>query len=183
MSPETLQPTSYQARRKKYVDTSIQGRLIGALLILEVLIVALAMWFVYQELQTAIDNNLYRVHQPDTENSPVLLAALMQIIPWIVIINLLMLVGIDRLWGNYLLKIIEPLRQTIKRVRHLDLRKDTGSHENHAVLESAQHWTEQERERCRKIRRLIQSLPEQIRASESTNSVSDVITEIKQLLP
>ena len=66
MSPETLQPTSYQARRKKYVDTSIQGRLIGALLILEVLIFALAMWFVYQELQTAIDNNLYRVHQPDT---------------------------------------------------------------------------------------------------------------------
>lgn len=182
MNTEILQSSGYQPRRKKYIDTSIQGRLIITLLILEVLIFSLAMWFVYQELQTAIDNNLYRVHQPDSESRPVLLTALLDIIPWILIINVLLLVGIDRIWGNYLAKIIEPLRHTAERVSHLDLRKAATAHNNHSVLEYAQQWTSQERERCKVIQKLVQSLPNQANESEQAD-ISTVLTEVKERLP
>ena len=94
MNTETIQSTGYHDRRKKYIDTNIQGRLIAALVLIELLMFTLAMWFVYQELQSAIDTNLYRIHQPHSESRPILLTVLLKAIPWILGVNIVLLVNL-----------------------------------------------------------------------------------------
>jgi len=175
----------HHVRRKKYIDSNIQGRLIVGLLLLEVILFAIAMWFVYQELQMAIDNSLYRVHKPQVDSTPILFNALFATVPWIIFVNVLLLIGLNQLWSKYLVGIIEPLRIIINRLKSMDLRgyQDVGT--EHLVLEHAQHWIYQERERCKKIRELAQSLPTEITTStpEEQKFLSETLKAIRRNLP
>lgn len=185
MSSGTMKTSNFQPRRKKFVDTNIQGRLIAGLLLLEIIVFAAAMGFVYQQLQTAIDINLYRVHQPDAENRAVLFNALVRTIPWIIGVNILMLIGIDRLWANYVTKIILSLRHIIERVAQFDLHSDSLVSPHHAVLHHAQLWVEAEQERCGNLRRLVQSIPDTVEQTDSTEltRLAEILQQIKQRLP
>ena len=185
INARNMDATDYQPRRKKYIDSNIQGRLIAGLLLLEVLLFTVAMWFVYQELQMAIDNSLYRVHKPQADSSSILIKALFTTIPWIVAVNVLLIIAIDQLWGKYLAKIIEPLRSIVYRLKSLDLRAHRDVAAEHVVLEHAQDWVHQERERCKAIRQFVQLMPEeitQLNTDERHNTV-ETLNRIKRHLP
>jgi len=185
MNTKTKNTFGHQARRKKYIDSNIQGRLIFGLLLLEIALFSFAMWFVYQELQMAIDNSLYRVHKPDAANSPILMNALLTTIPWIIFVNVLLLVGLDLLWGKYLAIILEPLRKIIDLLKSLDLRSHRDVVTEHVVLEYAQHWMHQERQLCKEIRQLVQQLPEQMAnlKPDEQQSISETLSKVNQHLP
>lgn len=185
MSADINMSSSHKPRRKKYIDTNIQGRLIAALLLLEVVLFTVAMWFVYQELQTAIDSSLYRVHKPAVDSAPILFNALVTTVPWVILVNVLMLVGIDQLWGKHLGNIIKPLRKIITDLNTMDLRTHPDIGAEHKVLDHARDWIVQERERCNKIRKLTQSLPDQINLSNSEDkeNLSESLKSIKRNLP
>lgn len=152
---------SYHTRRRHFVDRNVQGRLIAALILIEMVLFAAAMWFVYQEMQAAIDQELYRVHQIVARNSPILLHALYQTVPWIVLVNLLVLISLDRVWGRYVNIIIRKLRRSAQNVASLDLRSQLAGTE-HEVLHQARQWVASEHSRCQQIRQLVQSLPDQV---------------------
>lgn len=161
MSEHTLTSPDYHVRRRHYVDRNVQGRLIAGLILVEVLLFAVAMWFVYMELQTTIDQELYRVHQAVAQSGPVLLYALYKTIPWIILVNLVVLIGIDRVWGRYINLIIEKLRRAAQKVAVLDLR-DHLTDTEHDVLRQARQWIESEHTRCVQIRELVQMLPTEV---------------------
>ena len=183
MSVDVTPATSHQPRRKKFVDISVQGWLISGLLLLELLIFAVAMWFVYHELQTTIDADLYRVHQPATSSGPVLFNALIHIAPWIILLNVLVLIGIDHLWGEYLTKILGPLRLIIERLSRLDLRGHDVDNIEHVVLDHAHEWLHQEQERCKAIRNLIRSASLAQNEPNDLQALSGILKTIKQQLP
>ena len=159
MSDNSLPSTPYHVRRRHFIDRNIQGRLIAGLVLIEVVLFALGMWFIYYKMQVAIDQELYRVHQLAPRSSPILLHALYQTIPWIILVNVLVLVGIDRVWGGYVEIIIGKLRRLAQKVAALDLRSQLHDTE-HDVLRQARHWLKVEQARCQQIRQLVQSLPD-----------------------
>jgi hypothetical protein len=174
---------NYHVRRRHFVDRSVQGSLIAGLILIEVVLFAAAMWFVYQEMQSAIDQQLYRVHQVTTHSSPVLLHALYQTVPWIVLVNLLVLVTIDRVWGRYINIIIGKLRRSAQKVAALDLRSQRYDTE-HEVLRQAGLWIESERSRCQQIRRLVQALPDKPNALDAAarQQLREQLQQIRQQL-
>jgi len=180
-----MSPEDHHVRRKKYIDTNIQGRLIVGLLLLEVVLFAIAMWFVYQELQLAIDNSLYRVHKPQADSTPILFNALLTTVPWIIFVNVLLLIGLNQFWSKYIAGIIEPLRIIINRLNIMDLRSLRKDGAEHPVIEHAQSWMQQEQERCKKIRELTQSLPSGIKNStpDEQKFLSEILKSIRQKLP
>jgi hypothetical protein len=159
MSDNSLPSTPYHVRRRHFIDRNIQGRLIAGLVLIEVVLFAAAMWFIYYKMQFAIDQELYRVHQLAPHSSPVLLHALYQTIPWIILVNVLVLVGIDWIWGGYVEIIIGKLRCLAHKVAALDLRSQLHDTE-HEVLRQARHWLDAEQTRCQQIRQLVQALPD-----------------------
>ena len=175
----------HHVRRKKYIDSNIQGRLIVGLLLLEVILFAIAMWFVYQELQIAIDTSLYRIHKPQADSVPILFNALLTTVPWIIFVNLMLLIGLNQFWNKYLVGIVEPLRVIIYRLNTLDLRHHREVDAEHLVIENAQYWMRQERERCKKIRALTQSLSTEIKisSSEEQKFLSETLNSIRRNLP
>jgi len=175
----------HHVRRKKYIDSNIQGRLIVGLLLLEVILFSIAMWFVYQELQMTIDNSLYRVHKPQVDSTPILFNALLATVPWIIFVNVLLLIGLNQLWGKYLAGIIKPLRIIINRLKTMDLRTHHEVGAEHLVMVHAQLWMLQERERCKKVRELTQSLPTEIKTStpEEQKFLSETLKAIRRNLP
>ena len=152
---------NHHVRRRHFVDRNVQGRLIVALILIEIVLFAVAMWFVYQEMQAAIDQELYRVHQVAVRSSPVLFHVLYQTVPWIILVNLLVLVTLDRLWGRYVSIIIRKLRVLAQNVASLDLRSQQYDTE-HEVLRQARQWIASEHLRCQQIRQSVQSLPDQL---------------------
>jgi hypothetical protein len=159
MSENPLTSSHHHVRRRHYVDRNIQGRLIVALILIEMLLFAAAMWFVYQQMQAAIDQELYRVHQVAARSSPVLLHALYQVMPWIIIVNVLVTIGIDRIWASHINLIVGKLRRLAQQVASLDLRGRVDAPE-HAVLRQASQWLEAEQLRCQQIRQWVQTLPD-----------------------
>ena len=161
MSEQTLSASQYHKRRRHYVDRNVQGRLIAALILTEVVLFAVAMWFVYQELQSTIDNELYRVHRVVSQSGPILLHALFKTLPWIILVNLVVLIAIDRIWGTYVNRIIEKLRHAAHKVAVLDLR-DHFTDTDHDVLRQTRQRIEIEHARCKEIRELVQMLPTKV---------------------
>jgi HAMP domain-containing protein len=165
MSDNQPHSPGQHVRRRHFVDRDVQGRLIAGLILIEVLLFAAAMWIVYQEMQTAIDQELYRVHQIAARSAPVLLYALYHTVPWIVIVNLLVLVAIDRVWGRYVNIVISKLRRSAQHVAALDLRGQLYDTE-HEVLRQAKHWIDSEHSRYRQLRQLVQALPDSLDAMD-----------------
>ena len=165
MSDNSTDSSSYYVRRRHFVDRNVQGRLITGLILIEVVLFAVAMWFVYHEMQAAIDQELYRVHLVTARSSPVLLHALYQTAPWIILVNLLVLGIIDWVWGRHINLIIGKLRRSARKVAALDLRNPLHDTE-HEVLRQARRWIESEHSRCQQIRQLVQALPDQLDATK-----------------
>ncbi len=62
-------------RRRHFVDASLQGSLVLALLAVEVALFVLALLWIHADLQAVIDERLYRVHQI-APSRPVLMQAI-----------------------------------------------------------------------------------------------------------
>jgi hypothetical protein len=179
MSDKSPAAPVYHARRRHFIDRNVQGRLIAGLILIEVLLFAAAMWFVYLQMQTAIDQELYRVHQLATRSSPLLISALRQTLPWIVLANLLVLFSIDWIWGSYVNMIIHKLRQLARQVAALDLRSQPNAAE-HDVLRQAMQWVASEQARCQTIRQLVLALPVQTESMQ-TASHRQLIEQLRHL--
>lgn len=55
-------------------------------------------------------------------SSQILLYALCQTIPWIIFVNLLVLIAINRIWGSYIAIIVSKLHRLAHKVAIMDLR-------------------------------------------------------------
>lgn len=158
-----------EQRKRRYIDRLVQGRLLGALIGLEVLIFAAAMVAVYLDFSQAIDDMLFRIHMPVGQAPPVLMQELLKIAPWIIGVNVVAVMIVRFFWGAYIGSIVAPLRGLFSRVMALDLRDQQGLGEHHEVLRKARGWLRVERERYRAIQAAVQALdaaadPEQTRA-------------------
>ncbi len=176
-------PPTYR-RHRHFIDASIQGRLLVALIGLEVLLFSGAMIWLYLDLSEIIEGNLYRVHYPDTEGTSPFLTTLFTVIPAILLVNLLALWVADVIWRAYVRRIVNQLRGMLGRISNLDLREQPGdSRVQHDVIDKARGWLANERQEFQGIKDRLSSLPDTIDGSDemALTRVKVVLRELKAL--
>lgn len=145
-------------RRRRFVDKKIQGRLLWGLIIIESLLFTAGMVFIYADLQAALQDNIYRVHQSWNSGRPLLLQALLSILPWIIGANVALIAMVDYRWKQRVHRIILPLQYILKRIKDLDLRTFHDVPSDHEVLQQAKLWLDAERERNTHLQEMSQTL-------------------------
>lgn len=174
-----------QQRRRYFIDRFVQGRLLISLILLEFVIFGVAMWFVYTDLQQHIDSSLYRVHQVQTNSLPVLLSSLLQVLPWIILLNVLVLIVVDKIWAGYIRRIVEELEDIFSDLKNLRIRPPAKIKGEHQVITQAKDWLLYEQQRNQDIRHLLDALPDDLNSLDSAGQyqLNEILVKIQQLLP
>lgn len=144
-------------RKIHYVDHTIQKWLLIALVALEVLLVCAALWGLYRELSSVIEQNIYRIHYTDNQRIfPLLLKNSVYVLGAMLAANAAALLIADRIWAYYVNAILHAFSSLMARTGKLDFMDDADSSaRQHETVERALAWRKAERIRCRKIREKI----------------------------
>ncbi len=147
-------------RHRHFIDATIQGRLLAALIGLEVILFGSAMIWLYLDLSEIIDGNLYRVHYADTAGSSPFISTLLTVIPVILLVNVVALWFADMIWRAYVRRVVNQLRRILSRVSNLDLRDEPKDQRiDHDVIHKARSWLENERDEFQAIKNVVSTLP------------------------
>jgi hypothetical protein len=150
---------SEQMRRKYYVDRVLQGRFLVGLVALEVLLFGVGLFVVYQRMNEAIEQQIFQAHASHEGGVSLLIDVLIQVLPWILVANIIAVLITSRIWSQYLDNVIQSLRQMLSTGANLDFRdisnQMTGHHE---VLDIGSAWMARERERNRVIKAAVADL-------------------------
>ena len=179
------QPQQHHRRRQHLIDKKVQGQFLTALVIIEVLIFALGMMMVYQDMQAVMEDNLYRVHQHVQGGRPLLLKQLLLTVPWIIGVNIVLLIIADRIWQRNVQVIVAELQAVLEKVRKLDLRGYHVHGDQHEVLQQAEHWFGVERERYHQLHTGVHQLPEQLEDSDQhgVTQLRNQLNALREHLP
>ncbi|VAX13604.1 hypothetical protein MNBD_GAMMA24-1630 [hydrothermal vent metagenome] len=173
-------------RHQHFIDATIQGRLLAALIVLELVLFSGAMIWLYLDLSAIIDAHLYRVHYADnTDGLSPFLATLFTVIPVILLANLVALWLADVIWRGYVRRIVNQLRRILARISKLDLREEPEDRRvHHDVIVKARSWLANERQAFQKVKKVVSTLPETIDFSDEKELIRtrSALRELKTFL-
>lgn len=183
MSPQQVQH-NYR-RHRHFIDKQVQGKLLWGLVIIELLLFAIGMLVVYLDMQGTLEENMYRIHQVAPGGRPLLFRELLITVPWIIAININLMIVADRIWKRNVQLIVSQLQAVLEKVRKLDLRSYSIASEQHEVLKQAEHWFATERERYHELQTGVAELPDQIVMSEQAtiNQLRYQLSSLRDILP
>jgi hypothetical protein len=153
---------SNNQRRKHFIDNRLQGRLLVALVLLESMMLALAILYLYIQFKGIVEQNLYSIH-PASQQA--LLPLFLEQLGWVVLVmsitNTLALYLAHHLWVLHIKQIIAAFRATLLRVKSLDFSSParTVLGVEHEVLSLLNSWYSGERTRVGQLQQAISSLP------------------------
>jgi hypothetical protein len=152
-----------ERRRIRLVDHVLQKSLLVALVLMETLLVACAIWVLYQALGKAIDENLYRVHfAGDVSVASLLIAEGAPVLAAMLGVNLLALIVADRIWAWYVDGILADLDALMAASTRLDFCARAPANSHHAVLDQAFGWRAVEAEQFAALRARVAALAPQL---------------------
>ncbi|MDH5181099.1 MAG: hypothetical protein OEZ39_10705 [Gammaproteobacteria bacterium] len=172
-------------RRRRFIDKQVQGKLLWGLITIELLLFASGMLVVYLDMQGTLEENMYRVHQLTPGGRPLLFRELLITVPWIILININLMIVADRIWKRNVQLIVAQLQAVLEKVRKLDLRSLTIDAEQHEVLKNAESWFAIERGRYHSIQSGANQLPDQVIFSNQgqVNQLRNQLAELQDQLP
>lgn len=152
-----------ERRQVYYVDHILQKWLLIALVLLESVLTAAAMWGLYRELIATVDAQLYRVHFSEDENAlyPFFIEGT-KILVATGVVNFAAIIIADRIWAHYVHGILNGLDRVMQAAQRLDLLPQHGVRRTHAVLDQALRWQRAESLRLRRIRHSVRHLPDSL---------------------
>lgn len=170
-------------RKSKFVDHEIQGRLMAALITLEVLMVVVAMVYLYAKFNAIFDDSIYQIHKSDSSS---IYTQMYVEIAWVVvvmsIINFSALFVANHIWSKQINRTINFLRETMHCVGSLSLKfpKHTGLPHN-ILTQELQKWQQIELERAQQINTIVRSLPTRGEEIDS-EQLKDATKKLQHLL-
>ena len=166
-----IQPISVR-RRIIYVDGSVQKWLLVALVTFEAVLVSLALWLLYRELNALLEANLYRIHFSESpEIDPLLIRNALYGLGGLIVINVAVLLIVDWFWSRHVKSILRPFTQLLNKVEALDFSEDMPEQTSHKVIELAHSWRNHERQRLFQLRTEIAKL----KSTDEKNSAQEVL--------
>ena len=148
-------------RKKILVDRSLQGGLIAAFVVLEVLILCGAVVYLYWRLGAVLDEFTFRTHfQQVPDIGQLLLREGLAVIAVCTLINAVALIIADRLWNRHIDRSLAPFRRIASRISALDLRTEPEDERStdHEVARLAARWLAHEREHLLRVDEGLQRL-------------------------
>lgn len=162
-----MKPAPFPNRRRvRLVDDMLQKYLLVALVVMETLAVAIAIWALYQALGEIVDENTYRIH---FSGAPSILSQLLgeglRVLGAMLLLNVLALIAADRIWAWYVRRVVSKLDQLMAASSRLDFSGQEAIPFHHAVLDQAVAWRQTELRRLAGLRAGLRGLPAQLPAS------------------
>ena len=175
-------------RKKKYLSHQIQGSLLGAMVALEVLLISLAMVYLYFSFNDILEQQMFSIHRVKQDQTfNLMFIELLKTVLVLSIINCLALLLAHVLWGKYVSYIISTFYNELILIEQLDL---TGTYVNnnqsHEVVNLLYQWKQVELKRCEELHQLISTLHEQLDLPASDHKhkqIQQISLSIQQLLP
>lgn len=171
--------TTPHRRRRCYIDRALQGPLLAALLLFELLLLVGALLALQHNLSAAIEEQIYRAHQLPTSSNPLLIRELAWVSLWLVGINVAAIMLMGRLWSGMVRRVVDPLQRLLLAVARLDLRPQDELCGEHQVLRQAEAWLRHERERCTQL----QAIAARLDGQATPDHLRHDLLELRQLLP
>ncbi len=177
------QPSGAQAwdnrRVTRYIDRRLQGWLIAAVLVFELLLIVVGLVILHDSLHQVVEEQLFRVHPGPQEGIPVLVRHLIAAMGVIVVANIALVIAIEWFWSRYVVKIVSYLHELFDAIRFLDLRHKPEPEADHEVLNRASGWLKAEHHRCARLRQLADELTPDMDPAKAM----DLVAQMRQLLP
>jgi hypothetical protein len=175
-----------QRRRIRYVDKFLQRRLLAALVVVEIALVAGAIWLMHGRLSALINDNLYRAHLANT--GPLTGQLLNEALPLIVafvVINLVALLIVDGIWHRHFKALLQDFTGLMDKTKALDFSPDPGAMAPHEVVALTLKHRERERIRLASLRVQVNALAAELpplAENRSPQRTQDALLELQKLL-
>lgn len=141
-----------EQRKHFYNDHKLQGYLLVALIVLELVLVALLLTYMYIEINRIIEGHLYRLHNTNTASWPEMLLLLGSAMAAFLIVNIAALYLAHLIWGRYVRQTIRLFSAGLDRIIALDfsgrLQSPPGHHQ---IIDLLETWFAREQDRNRQI--------------------------------
>lgn len=180
-----------RTRSRHYVDFVIQLWMLIALIVMEVLLVAAGVTYLYFSFNKILEAGLYRIHHTGHPSSlsQMLIESGMVIIT-MVVVNLIALIIADRIWVRYVRSILESFLDLGYRTIAFDLRPDDNPaiarrRAHHRVIDLMVAWRDHEFKRATHIRSALDQIPTDADFSHSLTRehILNQLEGIRRLLP
>lgn len=166
-------------RRIVYIDGTLQGLLITALILLESMMVIAALVYLRFRYSALLDNYLYSIHFGSVDDFLTkLVHELIIVVVVMSVVNFIALLIANAFWGQYIHRIISCFRTVLKKIQLLDLSGTIPSNApRHEALDQLDLWRHGEATRWRK---LLESLSRY--EAHGTKHNDERLTEIRYAL-
>lgn len=145
------------------VDHVLQRSLLVALVIMEVVVVAVAIWVLYRSLGTIVDANIYRIHfSGKVDVVALLMGEVLRVLLGMLAVNVVALVVADRIWALYVNRILRNLDRLVGDSAQLNFCEQEPTAFQHAVLVDATAWRQRVAGELAALRAHIRDLPSQL---------------------
>ena len=152
-------------RRIRLGDHVLQKTLLVALVIMETVVVAIAIWALHKALGEIIDENMYRVHFAGNDKMLTLLISEgMRVLAGMMLVNFVALLVADRIWAYYVYGILRDLGIMMTASTRFSFSAPSPIWFHHAVLDQALAWRASEAMQLVRVRDQIRQLPAQLPA-------------------
>jgi len=171
-------------RRRVYVDSDLQGRLVVALVALEVTLLVSAVLYLHHAFGDIIDESLYVIHAADRQPLLPRLAGQLGLLMLVcALINTTALFLAHGVWARHVRKVLDDMRKRLDKVRALDLRPDPAwatERSRHRLVELTERWIESERHRMVAVRIAAARLPSPLPCDPHSREAAEVLDALRE---
>lgn len=168
---------SKNLRHLHYINPAIQKRLMISLIIAELILISLTVFWLYIDMDTLIENNMFKIHIQETLSTEFFIIRLTKAAVVLLIVNALVASTIVWYWKNYIKQIITPLVEVSDSIQRLDFSITPHISIPHETGDIAIQWLQREKEQLSEIRQCIANLD-----IENPQALSKNLKNCQQLL-
>lgn len=176
----------HEQRKHYYNDHRLQGYLITALVLIELLLVLALLAYLYAEFNHVIDARFYRIHASDEASWPEFLTLLAQAVGGFLLVNAAALYLAHLIWDRYVRRTVDLFAAGLERMIALDFNADAESRGGqHRIIDLLDSWRARERRRNQEIARLLDRLAtigDEAGSAAADTEVGRILDDYRHLL-
>ncbi len=162
-------------RHIHYINPAIQKRLIISMVVIELILISLTIFWLYHDINYLIEDNMFRVHAQNNLTPGFFAVRLAQAAFVLLIINIIISSLAVWYWKNYIINIITPLEEIAALIQKLDFTKRPDISEPHETIQIASEWLSKEKNKFIEIRHNISMIDKQESATKKLESCRQLL--------
>lgn len=148
-----------ERRRQYYTDQKIQGYLLVALIAIEVGLVCMLLVFLYTDINSLIEQQIYRIHGNESGTWPQIFKLVVSSMSVFLVINIVLLYFAHKVWSRYIKVNISEFSSVLDRIIQRDFTSTpVATTGRHKMMKLARQWFNKEQQRGVEINTLLELL-------------------------